>query len=98
FIGNSPPSARNLSPICGVIGDPHNPVITFRVVDANNAPDELKVSATSSNWLVVPDSALTLTALANGWYLLALEPVGIGYSLITIQVTDGNLTGRPSFL
>ncbi|HMC28470.1 MAG TPA: hypothetical protein VKM56_11820 [Verrucomicrobiae bacterium] len=98
FIGNSPPSARNLSPICGVIGDPHNPVITFRLVDANNAPDELKVSATSSNWLVVPDSALTLTALANGWYTLALEPIAVGYSLITIRVTDGELTGLPSFL
>ena len=98
FIGNSPPSARNLAPICGVIGDPHNPVVTFRAVDANNAPDQLTVTATSSNWLVVPDSALTLTALSNGWYTLALEPIGVGYSLITIEVTDGTLTGRSSFL
>jgi len=98
FIGNSPPSARNLAPICGTIGDPHNPVVTFHAVDANNAPDQLQLSATTSNWLVVPDSALTLTALSNGWYTLALEPVGVGYSLITVQVTDGTLTNRSSFL
>src|SRR5207245_10584777 len=97
FIGNAPPSARYLSAICVVIGDPHKPVVTFRALDANNPSDQLTVSATSSNWLVLPDSGLTLTALSNGWYTLAMEPVGVGYSLITIEVTDGTLTGRSTF-
>src|SRR5213075_2317054 len=33
-----------------------------------------------------------------GTYKLALDPVGIGYSLITLHVTDGSLTSDSSFL
>ena len=95
---NSPPSVRGLVAVCGAIGDPNNPTLTFRLVDANNPSIDLSLSLSSSNDLVVPESQLTLTALGNGYYNLALNPIGVGYSLISVIVTDDDLTATNSFL
>jgi hypothetical protein len=95
---NSPPGAGKLMPICGVIGDSHNPTLTFRLVDADTPPAALSVAVSSSNWLVVPDSQLTLTPLGDGWFTLALNPLGVGYSLITLEVADDDSVGYSSFL
>jgi len=96
---NSPPAVLGLMPICGVIGDAHNPTLTFRLIDAETRAINLTISSvTSSNQSVVPNNRLTLTPLGNGVYNLALSPTGVGYSWINIDVADDDLTGRSSFL
>jgi hypothetical protein len=95
---NSAPSVRNLAALSGAIGDPNNPTLNFRIVDAESPASDLSLALTSSNSVVVPTGQLTLTPLSNGWYNLALNPIGVGYSLITVQVTDDDLTANYSFL
>jgi hypothetical protein len=80
---------RPLPAICGVIGDPTNPRVHFTVADGESAADTLIVTAISTNPLVVPDANLLLIEHAEGDHTLTIEPIGVGYSRITIRVSDG---------
>ncbi len=51
----------------------------------------------SSNSAVVPDTNLLVTAGVGGTRTLALNPVGVGYSFITLHASDGSMTGRVTF-
>jgi hypothetical protein len=87
-----------LPALCGVIGDPTNPRVLFTVGDAESAADTLVVTATSSNALVVPDANLFVTAgVEEGDRILTIEPVGVGYSHITLHVSDGVIVTEFSF-
>ncbi len=82
-------SPAPLRPVSGVIGDPANEVVTFTVSDPDSPAATLIVTATSANQAVVPNANLTLTPHSGGRWTLALEPVGVGYSDIILQVSDG---------
>jgi hypothetical protein len=93
-MNNNAPSFSGVVPISGVIGDPTNPTITFSVSDAETVASAITVTATSSNSSVVPDANLLITAGAGGVRTLAINPVGVGYSAITLLASDGSMTGK----
>ena len=85
----SPASPFTLS---GTIADATDPGTTsgidFAIYDAETAAAGLTVTATSSNTTVVPGANLVLTgtgAIRN----LKITPAGVGYSNITVTVSDG---------
>src|SRR5262249_32618486 len=82
-------SPTPLTPVSGVIGDPANPIVVFSVSDPDSPTASLMVTATSTNPAVVPNANLTLTHVSGGTWTLALAPVGVGYSEIVIDVSDG---------
>jgi hypothetical protein len=87
-----------LGPLSGVVGDPTNPGLSFTVADANSPdPASLGVVAASSNPLVVPAANLTVVAGAGGRRTLYLNPIGVGFSTITITVAGSSAMGRISF-
>ncbi len=96
-VNTIPPSITGIGPISGVIGDPTNPNVVFTVADPAINPDALVVTATSDNPGVVPDANLILTAGPNGTRTLAINPVGVGYAIITVTVWNGTLAGETSF-
>ena len=91
------PTISPILPVSGVIGDPWNPEIVFTVASAATSASTFRVTATSMNQTVVPDSGLHLTSGTGGAYTLTLIPQGIGYSAITVWVSDGSLTGQVTF-
>ena len=97
IFNNSAPSLSPLTAISGVIGDPNNPTITFTVSDAETDPGNLLVTAVSSNPLVVPNENLTISAGLGGRRALAIQPIGVGYSRITLTVADDDLEVRAGF-
>jgi hypothetical protein len=94
---NSAPAITALPPLSGVIGDPTNPQVYFAVFDRETPAGLLTLTLTSSNQAVVPDSNLSLTPGPDGRQILTINPIGVGYSLITIQASDGTMTGRSAF-
>jgi len=86
----SPASPYTMS---GVISDPTDPAsisgIGFIIFDAQTSAGSLTVTATSSNTVVVPSANVVLTgsgALRN----VKITSTGIGYSTITVNVSDGS--------
>ncbi|XWK89532.1 MAG: esterase-like activity of phytase family protein [Phormidium sp.] len=77
--------------ISGVINDPTDPAktlgIDFTVADPET-PNPTVSILSSSNTAVVPLANLNLTNRGNN-YNLKINPAGVGYSDITIRVTDG---------
>ena len=96
-LNSTAPSFSGVVPISGVIGDLANPTITFSVSDAETISSAITVTATSSNTAVVPNANLLITVGAGGTRTLALNPVGVGYSFITLHASDGSMTGRVTF-
>jgi hypothetical protein len=96
-LNNTAPSITPIVPVSGVMGDPWNPTITFAVSDAETVASALSVTATSTNPAVVPNANLLLTPGGNGHYSLAINPVGVGYSAITVLASDGSMTGSVTF-
>jgi hypothetical protein len=92
--GSNPAYFTTIPPIAGAIGDPTNPKVFFA---ARGFSGSANVTVMSTNQAVVPDSNLVLTALGGGQYSLALDPVGVGYSLINLTASDGVSTARASF-
>ncbi|HON07776.1 MAG TPA: hypothetical protein PLW02_06730, partial [Verrucomicrobiota bacterium] len=85
-----------IDPISGVIGDQTNPEIYFSISNTTVSPANLFITISASNSNVV--SNLTVTRIAGYNYSLAIEPCGVGYSLITIVVSDGTVNASRSFL
>ena len=95
---NEPAATLNgLMPICGAVSDPSNPALEFNAADLLLPASPVMVSATSSNPEVVPDANLTITALGSGAFRLALNPVGVGYSIITVTASTGTGAGVMAF-
>ncbi len=90
------PSVSPLRPLSGVIGDPTNPKVYFSVTDSQPSQGTVWITASSSNPAVVPDTNLVLTPNGPGQFILAIDPVGVGYSTITLWATNSLMTGfRP---
>jgi predicted extracellular nuclease len=90
---NSPISAPTAL-ISGVIDDPTDPAksigIEFNIADAET-PNALTITATSSNTAVVANANLTITGTGISRNL-KINPTGVGYSDITVTVSDGALS------
>ena len=95
---NSLPSISEIAPLCGAIGDPTNPTVTFQISDPETSSDLLRVSVSSTNQSVLPDTSLQPENLGAGAWRLRLVPLGVGYTLITVRVTDGQHASESSFL
>ncbi|MCX8156831.1 MAG: hypothetical protein N3J91_10360 [Verrucomicrobiae bacterium] len=83
---------RPVRPVCGTIGDPTNPTLDFAVLPTNSPL--LIATAVSDNPLVVSNAALSLQLKAPGSYSLRIEPHGVGYANLTLEVWDGQQRAR----
>jgi hypothetical protein len=86
-----------MGPLSGDVGDPTNPVVLFSVDDAETGTEGLTIQASSSKPEVVPNENLIITPGPGGSRTLTLHPVGVGYSTITVAVSDGTTTRRTKF-
>ncbi len=81
--------------VSGVINDPNDPASTsgiyFTISDPHVPVGNLTLTVTSSNAAVVPASGLSLTGSLASW-LLKITPTGVGYSTITLVVSNGTIT------
>ena len=94
---NNSPTATPAAFVSGVISDPTDPAktigIEFNVSDDETAAGSLTVTATSSNTAVVPNAIANLTLSGTGTSRnLKINPTGVGFSDITVTVSDGNLS------
>ncbi len=86
---NTAPKAGPIAALANAIGDPTNPGVTFAISDAQTAPANLKLSVISStNVGVAPLGRIGLFNNNNGTATLRVIPGAVGYSTITIRVTD----------
>jgi len=75
-----------------VIGDPTTPPIRFTVSNPDSPLTPLAVTVQSSDTNVVPDENLILTGKGSH-RTLVIKPQSVGYSIITVSATDGQVTG-----
>ncbi len=91
-VGVSPVSPYAVS---GVIGDPTDPFntlgIDFTVGDLETAAGSLIVTVVSSSTSVVPNANITLSGTGASRNI-KVNPAAVGYSNITVSVSDGALT------
>lgn len=96
LIPDSSPVASPAAFVSGVINDPTDPASTlgieFNVSDVETTTSGLVVTATSSNAAVVTDSNLLITTGNANSRNLKITPVGVGYTDITVTVSDGSLS------
>jgi predicted extracellular nuclease len=92
---NGSPTGSPAAFVSGVINDPTDPAktigIEFNISDAETPAGSLTVTATSSNTAVVTNANLTIAGTGNSRNL-KINPTGVGYSDITVTVSDGTLT------
>jgi hypothetical protein len=87
----------SVGPLSGVLGDPTNPGLSFRVMADGIAPDALVTTAFSSTPQVVPDGNLSVVPGPGGQRTLYINPVGVGYATITVTVFGGDVVGQFAF-
>ncbi len=91
FLSLNPTSGK----ASGVISDVTDPCrtkgITFLLKDSNTALNTLTVSALSSNTGVVFNANLAFTYINDSLRNLKITPTGVGYSTITVKVSDGTI-------
>jgi hypothetical protein len=90
---NTAPRMVAPAAISGVIGDPTNPRVLLSVSDAETVAP-LTLWLESSNPAVAARTNLSLILLSNNTYHLSIDPVGVGYSEISVLSADGGATGR----
>jgi hypothetical protein len=82
--------------LSSVISDPTDPGLTlgidFTLADPDTPVNSLNVTVSSSNAAVVPNANLNLTG-SGATRNLKITPAGVGYSNITVTVSDGGQTG-----
>jgi predicted extracellular nuclease len=89
---NTAPTISVIPALSGTLSDSTNPSVTFTVSDAETLASSLTVTAISStNTAVVPLANVALTNV-NGTVTATITPAAVGYSDITMQVSDGALT------
>ena len=96
-INNSPPLLGRVEAISGAIHDPTNPEVRFHAQDLETPSANLLVTATSSNPEVIRDADLQSNYVGEDLWRLRMEPSGVGYSTITIRVSDGRMDSTTSF-
>ena len=96
-MNNTPPRISKIDPICGAMGDPTNPLVTFTVADTETDTAQLRVSVSSDQPGVVAQDGLRLTAQPEGGWNLQIVPRGVGYAKIIVEVSDGTQVTRESF-
>ena len=78
--------------VSGVIGDATDPAATqginFKIADSDTNLDQLTVTVTSSNQAVVGNDSLMLSGVGADRNL-KINPTGVGYADIQIEVSDG---------
>lgn len=90
--GNTAPTIGAIPALSATISDTTNPTVTFTVSDAETLASALTVTVISStNTAVVPLANVTLMN-ANGTVTASIIPAAVGFSDLTIQVSDGTLT------
>jgi hypothetical protein len=77
----------------GVISDPTDPGrtrgINFLLKDSDTPATSLNVTTSSSNTTVVPNANVVVTTVNDSIRNVKITPVAVGYTNITINVSDG---------
>jgi len=90
---NEQPSIAGLEDVIIDVND--GGIMEFTILDMED--DNLTVTATSSNQVLIPNSSLMIAG-ADGSYSLELVPAGVlGMSVITVTVSDGVNVSTESF-
>jgi hypothetical protein len=95
---NDPPS---ISPISNVSIDQNTSTgeISFTVGDIDHNPNSLTISASSTNLILTPPAAISLTGTGSNRKISINPPNGIaGQSTISVTVNDGALTNTSTFV
>jgi imidazole glycerol phosphate synthase subunit HisF len=95
---NDPPS---ISPIGNVSIDQNTSTgeISFTVGDIDHNPNSLTISASSTNLILTPPAAISLTGTGSNRKISINPPNGIaGQSTISVTVNDGALTNTSTFV
>lgn len=94
-IPDNSPATGPTAFVSGVTNDPTDPASTlgieFNVSDVETTATGLSVTATSSNTAVVTNTNLLVTTGNAQSRNLKITPVGVGYTDITVTVSDGGL-------
>ncbi|MBE9463229.1 ExeM/NucH family extracellular endonuclease [Dyadobacter subterraneus] len=94
-IPDASPVATPAAFVSGVINDPTDPAKTigleFNISDVETAAGLLVATVSSSNTTVVPNANLIISGTGNSRNL-KITPAAVGYSDITITVSDGSLS------
>jgi hypothetical protein len=77
-----------LRAISGVIGDTNNPEVPVAMSGSTNTAGDWRWVVTSTNQTVLPNDKITVLLCEHG-ALVKLAPVGVGYSELSITVSDG---------
>ncbi len=87
---NTAPILTPASPAAfGAISDPTNPAFILIATDAESSASRLTVTAVaSSNPAVVPLANLHFIRRSGNTFAFSIDPIGVGYSTLTFQVTD----------
>ncbi len=85
---NTQPTISSPPPLADADNDPTGPTTTVTVGDTETGAGSLVVTATSSNPAVLADGGISITG-SGSTRTLSFDPVGVGYSTVTIRVTDG---------
>ncbi len=92
-----PPAISPILPISGVIGDPFNPKVFFSVTREASPDFMIRVWVSSSNPGVLREEGMKLISHPNDNFELSFQPVGVGYSTITVHAYDGSVIGTRTF-
>ncbi|HRE79565.1 MAG TPA: Ig-like domain-containing protein [Opitutaceae bacterium] len=102
--GSSPPPPVNTAP---TVTTPASLTIlpgksgttTFEVGDKEFNPEDLSVTATSSNTTLIPNSSLQITGVGGAYKIVVTAPPDkSGSSTITLSVRDDSLTTQKTFV
>jgi len=95
---NSPPAVTSISDQVLGKNETSDPIV-FTVSDADTPISELRVTASSSNATILPESGLVIAGFeAERILLIAPNNGRSGSSLVTVSVSDGSATSTCSFL
>ncbi|PWW59542.1 ExeM/NucH family extracellular endonuclease [Actinokineospora spheciospongiae] len=99
-VSTAPNTAPSISPVpvpelAVTIGDPDNPpaVRTVDVADAQSPANGLTTTVTSAD----PAIATGGTTGTGATRTLAVNPVGVGHTTLTVTVSDGDLSAQTTF-
>lgn len=94
---NAPPAISTV-PNQTLVSPGSSGAIPFNISDAETPPENLKVSVTSSNPTLIPESGLVLEGAGSARTItITPAPYQLGAATITLIVSDGVLDAKTSF-
>ena len=97
--GNAPPTFATLPTEVMQPITAESSAVPFSISDAETAAENLRVTATSSNTALLPDSGISLSGTGSSRTLTLLPvPAATGAATVTLLVSDGTFTRQSTLL